>query len=177
MAEPSRARLCHGFAALETKSDDFSTQNCGGVHWALVGVRAGAGRRRRRRECKLKTKTPHNDVENYSLTCVPCTHARGPSCKANEATALASPSKRRPITTPLHLAGTRPWLGRPCASSRRWRRGARTLAFGNLLLEISFPDTLLLLGSQSPPSSIVLRGLFFASSKVIAIAWVAQLFF
>ena len=44
MPECSRVRPCNGFAALETKSDDFSTQNCGGcalacVRWcALLGV-------------------------------------------------------------------------------------------------------------------------------------------
>ena len=52
--------------------DDPSTQNSGGVRWALVGRTAAAaggragGRADGGRECKLQTKTPHNDVGNNS---------------------------------------------------------------------------------------------------------------
>ena len=40
LPEPSRARRCHGFAALETKSDDLSTQNCGGPKARAATARA-----------------------------------------------------------------------------------------------------------------------------------------
>ena len=40
LPEPSRARPCHGFAALETKSDDPSTQNRGGPKARAATARA-----------------------------------------------------------------------------------------------------------------------------------------